>query len=272
MFLGDSGSIAGGQMWTPAAAPSSAARARTAGGARPTRRTPARAAPGARSRPGWGGEVDVAAPDPGLRLLRHVPPDAGRLRVVDDDHVPAARDLGGVERVVALVDLPLLVAERVGVALERVVEALRGVVELLAAEHHLPLGLDAHVVHQRDQRVEDLRHAAAERGRGEVQHPQALEVLGELPDLLDERPAGQVGVVGQALVAYGNRLQHGAAAYSANRGQVLHEPRAPVAEARLVHGRLDDRPAQLLLHRRAPGSRARRAPSADGRRAAGRRS
>ena len=106
------------------------------------------------------------------RLLRHVLADRGRLRVVHDDHVPAAGDLGGVERVVALEDLPLLLAERVGVALQRVVEALGDVVELLAPEHDLPLGVDADVVHQRDQRVEDLRHAAAERGGGEVEHPQ----------------------------------------------------------------------------------------------------
>ena len=83
---------------------------------------------------------------------------------------------------------------------------LRGVEELLAPEHHLPLRLDAHVAHQRDQRVEDLGDAAAEGGRGEVEHAQALEVLRQLADLLDERPSGQVGVVREALVAYGDRL------------------------------------------------------------------
>ncbi len=48
-----------------------------------------------------------------------------------------------------------------------------------------------------------------------MQHPEAIEVFHEIPDLLDEWPAGEVGVVGQALVAYGNRLQHDAAAYPA---------------------------------------------------------
>ncbi len=42
------------------------------------------------------GEVDVAAPDPAPRLLRHVLVDRRRLRVVHDDRVPAARQLLGV--------------------------------------------------------------------------------------------------------------------------------------------------------------------------------
>ena len=122
------------------------------------------------------------------------------------------RDLGRVQLVVALEDVPLLVGERVGVALERVVHALGHVVELLAAEHHLPLRLDADVVHERDEGVEDLRDAAAEGGGGEVQDPQALEVLGQLADLLHEVLAGQVRVVGEALVAYRYRLEHRGAA------------------------------------------------------------
>ena len=94
-------------------------------------------------------------------------------------------------------------------------EQLGDVVELLAPEHHLPLGVDAHVVHERDERVEDLRDAAAERGGGEVEHLQPLELLGELADLLDERLAGEVRVVGEALVPDGDRLEQ-VAAYRAS--------------------------------------------------------
>jgi hypothetical protein len=154
------------------------------------------------------GQVDVAAPDPGTRLLGNVLADGAGLGVVDDDHVPAAGDLGGVESVVALVDLPLLFGERLGGALERVVKPFRGVVELLAAKHHLPLGLHPHVDHQRDERVEDLGDAAPERGGRQVQDLEPLELLGELPDLLDQRPTCQVGVIGQALVAYRYGLEH----------------------------------------------------------------
>ena len=46
--------------------------------------------------------------------------------------------------------------------------------ELLAAVDHLPLALEPDVDHQRHQRVQDLRHAAAERGGRHVQDPLAL--------------------------------------------------------------------------------------------------
>src|SRR5829696_8740268 len=158
-------------------------------------------------------EVDVATPHPRRRLLRHVRTNRGRLWVVDDDHVPAALDLLGVHLVVALVDRPFLLAQRVRVPLQRVVQPLGRVVELLASEQHLPVGGDPDVVHERDQRVEDLGDAAAERGCGQVEHAQALEILGELADLLNQWSSGQVGVVREALVAYGYRRQHSAPDY-----------------------------------------------------------
>ena len=77
---------------------------------------------------------------------------------------------------------------------------LRRVEELLAPVDHLPLDVDADVAHQRDERVEDLRDAAAERRRREVEDALALQRLGELADLLDERPADDVRVVGERLV------------------------------------------------------------------------
>ena len=209
MFFGDSGSMAGGQITTPSESPPPSAAGTYC------RHVPDRRVVLAHVRHQVidrvrvrRGEVDVAAPDPRARLLRHVSSDRRGLGVMDDDHVPAALDLLRVHLVVALEDRPFLVAERVRVALERVVEALGRVVELLAAEHHLPLGLDSHVVHQRDQRVEDLRDAATERGGGQVEHAKALEALRELANLLYERPSDQVGVVGEALVAYRNRRQH----------------------------------------------------------------
>ena len=70
------------------------------------------------------------------------------------------------------------------------------------------IGLDPDVVHQRDQRVEDLGDPAAERGGGQVEHAKTLEALRELANLLDEGSSDQVGVVGEALVAHRNRRQH----------------------------------------------------------------
>ena len=85
---------------------------------------------------------------------------------------------------------------------------LGGGEELVLAVDHLPLDLEADVAHQRHERVEDLRHAAAERGRREVHDPPALQRLGQLADLVDQLPPDDVGVVGQALVSQRHWLEH----------------------------------------------------------------
>ena len=118
-----------------------------------------------------------------------------------------ARQLAGVHLVVLVPGRPLLLGEVLRVALERVVHELRGVEELLAAVDDLPLDLEADVAHQRDQRVEDLRHPAAERGGAQVDDALALQRLGELADLLDERATDDVGVVGEALVGRARRAE-----------------------------------------------------------------
>ena len=91
--------------------------------------------------------------------------------------------------------------EPLGIALKRVVDGLGDVEELVAAVDHPPLGLDADVVQQRDQRVLDLGHAAAERGCREVQHAPPLQRLGQLADLVGERAADDRRVIGKILVA-----------------------------------------------------------------------
>ena len=68
--------------------------------------------------------------------------------------------------------------------------------------------VEADVLHQRDERVEDLAHAAAERGGGEVHDARALQRLGERADLLDEVAPDDVRVVGERLVADGDGLEH----------------------------------------------------------------
>ena len=134
-------------------------------------------------------------------------PQADRLRVVDDDRVPLALQALGVDRVDLVEELPLLVAQRLLGALQRVVEELGRVEELLLAEDHVPVGVEADVAHQRHDRVEDLRDAAAEGGGADVQDAVALQRLGELADPLDQLLAGDVGVVGEGLVAEGDFLK-----------------------------------------------------------------
>ena len=159
-------------------------------------------------------EVDVAAPDPVPALVGGPAAQPDRLRVVDDDRVPLAFEALGVQRVDLVEQLPLLVAERVVGSLQRVVEELGRVVELFLAEDHLPVGVEAGVPHQRHDRVEDLRDAAAERGRADVQDAVALERLRERPDLLAQLLAGDVRVIGQRLVAEGDFLKHAAEFYT----------------------------------------------------------
>ena len=130
---------------------------------------------------------------------------AGRLRVVDDDHVPVVVEALRVHRVVGLEHLPLLVGDRLRVALQGVVHQLGDVEELLAAEDHLPVGVEADVAHQRHERVEDLRDAAAERGGAHVQHPLARERLGQLADLLDQATARRGACSRPATVDQGRR-------------------------------------------------------------------
>ena len=200
-------------------------------------------------------DVDVAAPDPAGRLLGHEREQRGGLRVVHDADVPAARELARVHLVVLRPGRPLLLGEVLRVALQRVVHQLGRVEELLAAVDHLPLDLEPDVAHQRDERVEDLRDAAAERGRGEVHDAPALQRLGELAHLLDERPADDVRVVGEALGCEGDGLEHRrrddtgkpGASGSAGAGQPLQRPLAELhlhLAALAVAPRLDD-------HRRA---------------------
>ncbi len=104
--------------------------------------------------------------------------------------------------------LPLLLVEVLRGALQRVVHQLGRVEEFLAPVDHLPLALQAHVAHQRHERVQDLRHAPAERRRGDVHHPAALQRLRQLADLVDQVPPADVRVVGERLGGDGDGLEH----------------------------------------------------------------
>ena len=139
----------------------------------------------------------MTAPDPLPAGLRGAAAKADRLRVVDDDRVPLPLQPLGVHRVELVEQLPLGGSQGGGVALEGVVQELGGVEELLLAEDHLPVGVEPDVAHQRHDRVEDLRDAAAEGGGADVEDTLPLQPLRELVDLLDQPPPDDVGVVRQ---------------------------------------------------------------------------
>ena len=69
-------------------------------------------------------------------------------------------------------------------------DELGRVEELLAPVDHLPLDLEPDVAHERHERVEDLRHAAAESGRGQVHDAPPLQRLGELATSSTRRRRG----------------------------------------------------------------------------------
>ena len=175
-----------------------------------------------------------------------------RLGVVDDHDVELALERVGVQLRVAAEDLLLLLGERGLVALEPVVDRLRDVEELVLAVDDPPLGVEARVLHERDERVQDLGHAAAERGRREVQDAQALERLRERGDLVHETAPGDRGVVRENLVTDVDGLKLQAAPrIAAPSVEILDEPQARAALVRfdleLVGHRLDDREAEPAL-------------------------
>src|ERR1044072_7205634 len=109
------------------------------------------------------GEGDGPAPDLVATLIGGAPAEADRLRVVDDHGVPLPLQSLRVELVDLVEECPLLLAQRLLGSLQRVVEQLGRVVELLFAEDHVPVRIEANVAHQRHDRVEDLGDTAAER-------------------------------------------------------------------------------------------------------------
>ena len=88
---------------------------------------------------------------------------AGRLGVVDDHEVVIVLEFLRVQFLVAPVDLALLRGQALRIPLQAVVDCLRDVPELLATLDDPPLGVEAGVLHQGDERVVDLRDATAER-------------------------------------------------------------------------------------------------------------
>ena len=141
----------------------------------------------------------MTAPDPVIGVVAGVLDHPGRLRVVDDHEVVLALERLGVHRVVAPEDLLLLLRQPGRVALERVVDRLRDVEELVLAVDDPPLDVKARVAHERHKRVEDLCHAAAEGRRRKVQNALAGEGLRQRADLVHQAASGDRSVVPEML-------------------------------------------------------------------------
>src|SRR5712691_3736937 len=155
----------------------------------------------------------MPSPHPPRARFRETVDHPERLRVVDDDEVVVVLELLCVQLLIPAVDLLLLVVEPLRVSLQCVVDRLRDVVELLGAANDPPLGFEAGVLHQRDERVVDLRDAAPERRCGQVDDTLTGERLGEATDLLHQATRGDRRVIRERLVSDVDELQQGCADY-----------------------------------------------------------
>jgi len=160
------------------------------------------------------GQVDVAAPDPfrggpADLLVAEEAQESCRLRVVHDHVVPTVFER---ERVVEhAFEVRTLHRGRpldVG-ALQRVVHVLGDREELVAAVHHLPLGVDVETAQERNVRRQQLGDATAVRGGVDVEDARTTKRFGELAYALDGGATDHVRVVGKVLLEEGDALQHG---------------------------------------------------------------
>jgi len=133
---------------------------------------------------------------------------AYRLRIVDDDHVVVrVVDLRCVKLVVATEDLAILFRKAAAIALKRIVDGLRNVEELLLALDDSPFGLEPGVAHDRNERVQNLGDASAERSRRQVQYTQTAD-RSTRRLISSIRPRGQAKRSRQATCARVHELQH----------------------------------------------------------------
>ena len=110
-------------------------------------------------------EIDMAPPRPVAAHVTCVRDHTGRLRIVDDDEVVVALERIRIQDLVALEDLLLLRDETGRIALEAVVDRLRDVEELVPALDDPPFDVEPRVSHEWHERVKNLGHASAKRGR-----------------------------------------------------------------------------------------------------------
>jgi hypothetical protein len=112
----------------------------------------------------------MAAPYPARRSRAVELWQRKRLRIMDDDDVVLLIETLSVLRRVLEVGLLLSGGERPLCALQCVVHRLGDREELVVAADELPVCDEAKVSEQRYRRPQDLGHAAAVRGRVNVQH------------------------------------------------------------------------------------------------------
>ena len=191
------------------------------------------------------------APDPMRARVLEVVDHPGGLWVVDDDEVVVVLELARVQLLVAPEDLALLFGQALRIALKRVVDRLRDVPELFGALDDPPLGLEAGILHQRDEGVVDLRNTASEGRRREVHDTLPGKRFGQPLDLIHEPTRRDGRVIGERLVSGIDELEHGLGALPRDERSRQYSP------GRASSGL--SRNAAAILYRRA-GHRTRPRP------------
>src|SRR5438874_9397892 len=102
------------------------------------------------------GKIDVAAPNPLPAITLFGTDEPRRLRIVDDEQVFDELHTLAVLLVVHQEDIEDLFRGVVIAAVQRIVEALSDLEEIVAAGDDLPLGLDFELLHQRNEPVQYL--------------------------------------------------------------------------------------------------------------------
>ena len=110
------------------------------------------------------GEIYVAAPDPAAALLRFGADQAGGLRIMDHEQVFSKLHALAVLLIVRHEDVSDLLGQVVVAAVQRVMEALGDLIEVIAAGDDVPARGNFQLIHERDQAVENFSHAAANGG------------------------------------------------------------------------------------------------------------
>ena len=133
----------------------------------------------------------MGTPDPFGGTSAETVDDADRLRIVHEDEVVLVDvDLTCVQLLEPRELVALGRRQPLRVALQRVVDRLCRREERLRPLDDPPFDREPGVLHQRDERVLDLRNAASERRRRELEHTRACERSGELADLVHQ-PTGR---------------------------------------------------------------------------------
>ena len=157
----------------------------------------------------WQRQIHVVSPHLAAEALAQEAEHGCRLRVVDDHEVVVAFEQQRVVEDLLQVDaLHCRSPVDVG-ALQAVVHGFRDREELVAAVHHLPVGVDADAAEQGDVGRQQLGDAAAVRGRVEVEHPRLTQGCGELADPFDDIAPDDARVVVEVLFEQRDTVEHG---------------------------------------------------------------